>query len=119
MNINLWLMDEFSMNAVFGAGAKSESRLDFGADVQGWVEQGGVDVEFRCDNPENTRLGTPYVGIQVWTSIDRQSDTTHRAVLGIALKYAKAVVAEFPCSNPVRLPESVPESAGNFPPPGP
>ncbi|MEU8924061.1 hypothetical protein AB0D10_24455 [Kitasatospora sp. NPDC048545] len=63
-----------------------------------------------------TRLGTPDVGIQVWTSVHRQSDRSHRAVLDIALKYAKAVVADYPCSNPVHLPDSVPGSATNFPP---
>ncbi|MER7579039.1 hypothetical protein [Kitasatospora sp. NPDC097691] len=110
-------MDEATMNDTYGAGSETygngRSRLDFGPDVRGWVGGQSVGLGFRCDNPENVRTGRPYV--EVLVSVDR----VHRAVLDIALKYAKAVVADYPCSNPVRLPDSVPESAGNFPPPGP
>ncbi|MFI9160660.1 hypothetical protein [Kitasatospora aureofaciens] len=121
VQINVWSMDEFDMNAVYGAGAKKpKGRLDFGADVQGWAGQDDVSLGFRCDNPETTRLGAPYVGVQVFTRDNSpKSDSSHRAVLGIALKYAKAVVVDFSCSNPLHLPDSVPETAANFPSAGP
>ncbi|MFJ7246221.1 hypothetical protein ACIQWA_16415 [Kitasatospora sp. NPDC098652] len=117
VQINVWLMDEFAMNAVYGAGAKeSKSRLDFGVDVQGWVGPVDVGLGLRCDNPETTRLGEPYVGVQVFTRDNTpKSARSHRAVLDIALKTAKAVVASYPCSNPVHLPDSVPETAANIP----
>jgi hypothetical protein len=109
-------MDESLMKLVYGADSKvPRSQLDFGADVQGWVEQDDVGLALRCDNPESTRLGEPYVGVQVLAFTRPQSDRTHRAVLDIALKYAKAVVASYPCSNPLHLPDSVPETATNFP----
>ncbi|MFJ9612002.1 hypothetical protein ACIRS1_37280 [Kitasatospora sp. NPDC101176] len=96
------------------------SRLDFGADVQGWVWPGRVSLGFRCDNPDSARMGQPYVAITVRAGelTDPASEKVGRAVLGIALKYAKHVVAGYPCTNAVRLPDGVPATMGSPSDPG-
>ncbi|MFD8707134.1 hypothetical protein ACFV1W_31860 [Kitasatospora sp. NPDC059648] len=64
------------------------------------------------------RRVNPWLEVEVGARFALQvPDRSHRAILDILLKAAKAVVADFPCSNPVRLPDSVPQSAGNFPSP--
>ncbi|KJS55810.1 hypothetical protein [Streptomyces rubellomurinus] len=114
-------VNESAMTALYGPGSQATySRLDFGADVQGWVGQDKVGLGFRCDNPESMRMEAPYVGVEVSTRFTHPvPDGKHRAILDILLKVTKAVVADFPCANPVRLPDGVPASATNFPPPGP
>ncbi|MFI9360811.1 hypothetical protein ACIG5E_07085 [Kitasatospora sp. NPDC053057] len=98
----------------------TDGQLDFGADVQGLVRQEKASLGFRCDNPETTRMGAPYVEVEVSTRFTQPvPDRSHRAVLDILLKTTKAVVADYPCSNPLHLPDSVPTTAANFPPPGP
>ncbi|MFI6844519.1 hypothetical protein ACIBJD_07625 [Kitasatospora sp. NPDC050467] len=112
--IQVWSMDELTMKIKYGAGSEvshqGESRLDFGADVQGWTGPRQVGLAFRCDNPENARMGRPYVavGVAAGDVTDPRSEKVHRAVLDIALKYAKDVVAGYPCANPVKLPDTVP-----------
>lgn len=93
-------------------------RLDFGADVQGWVRRQTVHAVVRCDNPEIADLRNSYVmvGVASGTAIDVTSKEAHQAVLDVALKYVKAVVASYPCSNPLRLPDVVPRTPTNFPP---
>ncbi|MFJ9691757.1 hypothetical protein [Kitasatospora sp. NPDC101183] len=110
-------MDEPTATGHYGSGAKASSRLDLGADVQGWVGASEVGLAIRCDTPEGAGRGRPYVGIEVGRGLNPSpaTDGTHRAVLDIALKAAKGVVRDYPCSNGLRLPDSVPESAGNFP----
>ncbi|MFJ9774713.1 hypothetical protein ACIRVF_26300 [Kitasatospora sp. NPDC101157] len=116
---------DFVWKDEYGPDARSSgpgvNRLDFGPDVQGWVGPKFVQLAFRCDNPENAARRFPYatVGVRPGEVTDATSEKVHRAVLDIALKTAKAVVADFPCSNPLHLPDSVPQSATNFPPPGP
>ncbi|WBP89573.1 hypothetical protein [Kitasatospora cathayae] len=116
---------DFMWKDKYGPDASSSgpgiNRLDFGPDVQGWVGRQFVQMAFRCDNPENAARRFPYttVGIRSGEATEATSEKVHRAVLDIALKYAKAVVASYPCSNPLHLPDSVPQSATNFPPPGP
>ncbi|MFH9351969.1 hypothetical protein [Kitasatospora sp. NPDC017646] len=123
--VDVQLMDESTMHYTDGAGSElnlpGQSRLDFSADVQGWSGPYFADLGFRCDNPENTRMGRPYVHVVISTGGPEgpRSEKLHRAALDIALKYAKAVVADFPCANPLHLPDSVPESATNFPSPAP
>ncbi|MFG2843656.1 hypothetical protein ACGF12_10850 [Kitasatospora sp. NPDC048296] len=119
LSVHMRSVDEFTMEVLYGAGSKVSKRpLDFGADVQGWVEPEEVSLALRCDNPENTRIGRPYVRVVVNTYVSSpMPDRSHRAILDILLKYAKAVVASYPCSNPLHLPDSVPESATNFPSP--
>ncbi|MFF2078814.1 hypothetical protein ACFVXG_29190 [Kitasatospora sp. NPDC058162] len=97
-----------------------KSRLDFGADVRGLVGQEKVDLGFRCDNPETVDMGAPYVEVEVSTRFtDPVPARSHRAILDILLKTTKAALASYPCSNPVHLPDSVPETAANFPSAGP
>ncbi|MER7772903.1 hypothetical protein [Kitasatospora sp. NPDC096140] len=112
VRIDVQTMDESEMKQhVYGTGSGAhDHRLDFGADVQGWVGQNEVGLGLRCDNPENA--AQPYVGVQVNRGTYAQpSDRSHRAVLDIALKVARAVVADYPCSNPVGLPDSIPGTA--------
>ncbi|WP_030247246.1 hypothetical protein [Streptomyces sp. NRRL S-350] len=98
----------------------TDGPLDFGPDVQGLVRQAKASLGFRCDNPETASTSAPYVEIEVGTRFTRPvPDRSHRAILDIALKTAKAVVASYPCSNPLHLPDSVPEVAANFPSAGP
>jgi hypothetical protein len=121
VRVDVRSVNESAMKLLYGPESQvSHSRLDFGADVQGWVTGEKVGLGFRCDNPESTGMQAPYVGVEVSTPYTRPvPDRSHRAVLDIALKTAKAVVADFPCSNPLHLPDSVPGSVTNFPPPGP
>ncbi|MGW3041678.1 hypothetical protein ACWC9T_16950 [Kitasatospora sp. NPDC001159] len=119
VRIDVRAMDESAVKSLSGTTLWAhESRLDFGADVQGWVGQGEVGLGLRCDNPETTRTDRPYVGVTVSTggTYAHPSDRSHRAILDVLLKVAKAVVADYPCSNPVHLPDSVPGAATNFPP---
>ncbi|MFF2147082.1 hypothetical protein [Kitasatospora sp. NPDC058190] len=117
LRVGVRSVNESAMQTLYGWGSEvSYPRLDFGADVQGWVGVEKVGLGLRCDNPETARMEAPYVGVEVSTRYTRPvPDGSHRAILDILLKTAKAVVADFPCSNPVHLPDSVPESAGNFP----
>ncbi|MGA5816693.1 hypothetical protein ACPC54_02340 [Kitasatospora sp. NPDC094028] len=114
-------LDEPAVKQLYGPGWEATyNRLDFGADVQGWVGGNKVSLGFRCDNPEATRMDAPYVGVEVSTRFAvPMPERSHRAILDILLKVTKAVVADYPCSNQVRLPDSVPGTAANFPTPGP
>ncbi|MFJ3792434.1 hypothetical protein [Kitasatospora sp. NPDC090091] len=95
-------------------------RLDFGADVRGFVNwNGSVRLAFRCENAVYAALGRPFLEIGTGTddrATDPESPQARQALIDIALKLAKAAALSYPCSNPVRFPAKAPTAPTVWPP---